>query len=197
MYFLLVSAQQHYAGTSGGPWFIHETVFDMRQRGLTLDTKECKVDTIGISGATTVELIIPLILHQIQSQNYKLLVLDIGSNDLESTRQPNINTGQLARELVNQKQDIGRNYGFGVIICLPTLRAESKFPGSFKITKAFHKHVSTMAESKTHVHVWVHKGVFKTDTRYLDRHGVHPNFRGTVKYFYSIQVAVCYHAVRL
>ena len=39
-------------------------MFDMRQWGLTLDTKDCRVDTIGISGATIVgrEPIIPLIV---------------------------------------------------------------------------------------------------------------------------------------
>ena len=85
----------------------------------------------------------------------------------------------------------------GVMTCLPIPRTESKFPGLFETTKAFNEHVLTMAESTNHVHVWVHKGLFKRDIRYLDRHGVYLNFRGTVKYFHSIQAAVQYHALKI
>ena len=82
----------------------------MRQHGLTLDTKECKVDTIGKCIATIVghKPIIPLIQHQLHTQNYKLLVLDIRSNDLDPTRQPKINTSQLVRELVSHAEEIGK-----------------------------------------------------------------------------------------
>ena len=78
-----------------GHSFIPRMAFVMRQRGLTLDTKDCGVDIIGIDGAIIVghKPIFPLIRHQIQSQNYKLFVLDIGSNDFNPTRQLNINTG--------------------------------------------------------------------------------------------------------
>ena len=61
---------------------------------------------------------------------------------------------------------------------------------------AFKDQVKIMAEGKENVKVWVHKGLFKRDSRYLDRQGVHLNFRGTIKYFHSVQMALRYHVAR-
>ena len=83
-------------------------------------------------------------------------MLDVGSNDLDLTRHSNINISQLARELVTHSQEIGQRFGLKVVICLPILTAESKFPGSFDITIAFNDQVRTMAKDKTNVKVWVH-----------------------------------------
>ena len=115
------------------------------------------------------------------------------SHDL--TKHPNINISQLARGLVTQ--EIGQMFGLKVVIYLPIPRAESKFPGSLDITMALNDQVRTMTKDKTNVNVWVHKGLFKRDSHYLDRHGVYLNFKGTIKYFHSVQVAVRHHVVRL
>ena len=117
-------------------------------------------------------------------------MVDVGSNDLDLTRNPNINISQLARELVTQAQEIGLHFDLKVLICLSVPRAESKFPGLFEITMAFNDQIKTMAREKTNVKVRVQKGLFKKDSRYLDRHGVHLNFRKTKKYLHSVQAAV-------
>ena len=44
-----------------------------------------------------------------------------------------------------------------------------KSQGSFEITLAFHERISTMAKTQTYVEVRVHKGLFKRDTRCLDK----------------------------
>ena len=111
----------------------------MHQHGLNLDTEKCKVDTIGIGGAAIIgrKPNLSSIPHQIATQNYSLLVLNVGSNDLDPNRQPNINTSQWAREIVTQAQEIGQKFALKVMVCLPIPRAESKFPGSFDVTKTF------------------------------------------------------------
>ena len=48
---------------------------------------------------------------------------------------------------------------------------------------AFNDQVRIKVKDKTRVNVWAHKGLFKRDSGYQDRHGVHLNFRGTIKYF--------------
>ena len=112
----------------------------------------------------------------------------MGSNDLDLTRNLNININKLAEKLVIQALEIR---------CLPIPRAETKFHGLFEITKAFNDQVKILAEGKANVKVWVHKGLFKRDSHYLDRHGVHLYFRGTLQYYHSIQAAVRYHVARL
>ena len=140
-----------------GHSFICRMALDMRQRGLTLGTENY---SIGISG-TTIDGHKPIfshIKHQTKVQKYSHLVVNVGSNDLDLTRNSNINISQLARELVTQAQEIGLHCDLKV------------------------------------VKVWVHKGLFKRDSCYLDRHGVHLNFRGTIKYFHLMQAAVRCHA---
>ena len=98
---------------------------------------------------------------------------------------------------MTQAQEISLYFGLSIVICLPIPSAESKFPGSFEITKAFNDQVKILAEDKTSVKVWVHKGLFKRDSHFLDRHGVQLKFRGTLKYYHSIQAAVRYHIAHL
>ena len=66
-----------------------------------------------------------------QTSNSQLLVLDIGSNDLDPTRH-NINNEYLARELVSRAPKVGRNYGIHVIICLPIPRQNQNFQARSK-----------------------------------------------------------------
>ena len=138
-----------------GHSFIRRMVFNMHQHGLTLGTESYTVDTIGIGGATIVghKPIFSHIRHQAELQKYNLLVVDVGSNDLDLTRNPNINIIQLARELVTQAQEIGLHFDLKVVICLPIPRAESKFPGLFDITMAFNDQVKTMARNRENVKV--------------------------------------------
>ena len=68
-----------------------------------------------------------------------------------------------------------------------------QIPWVIEITKAFNDQVKILAKEMTSVKVWVYKGLFKRDSHYLDRRGVNLNFRGTLKYYHSIQVAVRYY----
>ena len=61
------------------------------------------------------------------SQKFKILVLDVMSNDLDLSIHPNLNLSHLARELVTQTKDIGSKFGVEIIICLPIPRSEAKF----------------------------------------------------------------------
>ena len=84
------------------------------------------------------QLLVPNQSFQLFS-NFWLLVLDIGSNDLDKSGQPNLNPITLARELVHQAKDMGSNFHVQVVICLPIPWAESKFLGSFETTKVFNE----------------------------------------------------------
>ena len=129
-------------------------------------------------------------------QKFKILVLDVGSNDLNISRHPNLNLQSLARELVSQAKDIGSKFKVEIILCLPIPRAESKFPGSFETTRDFNELVSGLVKDLRHIHAWSHRGLFKRDGCYLDKHGVHLNLMGTLKYFHSIQAAIRFYAAK-
>ena len=141
--------------------------------------------------------IFPTVRRNLESQKFKILVLDVGSNDLDISRYPNLNLHSLAREFVSQTKDIGSNFWVEIIICLPIPRAESKFPGSFDTTKAFNEFVSGLVKDLKHIHAWNHRGLFKRDGRYLDKHGVHLNLMGTLKYFRSVQAATKFHMTKI
>ena len=66
------------------------------------------------------------------AQKFKILVLDVGSNDLDISRHPNPNLQSLAREVVSQAKDIGSKFKVEIILCLPIPRAESNFLGHLK-----------------------------------------------------------------
>ena len=129
----------------------------------------------------------------LESQKLKILVLDVGSNELDISRHPILNLHSLARELVSQAKDISSKFRVEIVICLPIQRADSKFPGSFDTTKAFIELVSGPVKDLKHIHTWAHRGLFKRDGCYLDKHGVHLNLMGTLKYFHSVQAAIKFH----
>ena len=75
-----------------GHSFIPRMAFDMCQHGLSFDSKSYSVETIGIGGVTIAghKPIFSLISHQTDLNKYSLLVVDVGSNDLDLTRILNI-----------------------------------------------------------------------------------------------------------
>ena len=124
-------------------------------------------------------------------------MLDVESNELDISRHPNLNLQFLARELVSQAKDLGSKFKVEIILCRPIPRAEAKFPGSFETTRDFNELVSGMVNELRHIHAWSHRGLFKRDGRYLDKHGVHLNLLGTLKYFHSVHAAMKFHTARL
>ena len=130
-------------------------------------------------------------LHTLlQNSKFNLLILDIGSNDLDPVRHPHANLEHLAQALVGKAAALAFRYKLKVVLCLPIPRCEEQFPCSFNITSKFNSIVKDISASQNSVHVWAHKGLFKRDNRYLDKHGVHLNSKGTIKYFHSLRAAV-------
>ena len=117
--------------------------------------KDVHVKTVGIGGATIAhpKPIFPTVWRLLDVQKFKILVLDVGSNDLDISRHPNLNLQYLARGLVNQAKDLGSKFKVEITLCLPIPRAEAKFPGSFETTRDFNELVSGMVKDLRHIHV--------------------------------------------
>ena len=62
--------------------------YDMQRQGLTLDFKDTTVQTLGIGGATIAnpKPIFPDVRQILAPQNFKILVLDVRSNDLDFSK---------------------------------------------------------------------------------------------------------------
>ena len=179
-----------------GHSFIRRLAFDAKVRGLDLVTGDNQVTMIGKGGATIVgHKTVDREVHcALRDASFDLLVLDLGSNDLDPLRHPDLNTAELARSLVNKAEAMAFRYKITVVLCLPIPRAERLFPNSFDITDRFNSEVKTLVEGISKVKTWAHKGLFKRDDRYLDKHGVHLNSKGTIKYFHSIRAAIKFHS---
>ena len=74
-----------------------------------MDFKDTTIQAIGIGGAIIAnpKPMFPTVRHILDSQKLQILVLDVGSNDLNISRHPNLNLHSLAKELVSQAKGIG------------------------------------------------------------------------------------------
>lgn len=176
----------------------------MGKRRLSLDTPKCRVHTFGIGGATTQgsRSLFPAIRRHLRTNKYHLIILDLGSNDLDPTRH-DVSTGSIQRltaEYHKAATELAMVTRAKVVLCLPIPRDESQFPGSYEATSYFNELLKEYCNREIGTKrtvTWTHKGLFKKDSRYLDKHGVHLNVKGTIKYFHSVQAAVKFHAARL
>ena len=124
---------------------------------------------------------------------FKILVLDVGSNDLDISRHPKLNLHSLTRELVTQAKGIGSKFHVEIIICLP-------IPGGSKNSRALltpQRCSMSLVKDLKHIHAWAHRGLFKRDVCYLNKHRVHLNLMGTLKYFHSVQAFLKFHAAKI
>ena len=182
-----------------GHSFVRRLAFDARVRGMDLSGPGFRVSIQGKGGATICgQKTIDKEVHvALRNSKFKLLILDLGSNDLDLIRNPYLKVEKVALTYVEKAAALAARYDIRVVLCLPIPRDEKQFPGSFEITKRFNLLVKTHIKSYSNLHTWAHKGLFKKDSRYLDKHGVHLNTKGSIKYFHSIKAVIRYHVPRL
>ena len=182
-----------------GHSFVRRLAFDIKVRNLSWQVPGASIILEGKGGATICgpkpfdrEIDI-----QFRTTKFSLLILDIGSNDLDPVRHPNWCLPKLAEALVSKASLLATRFNISVVICLPIPRDEEQFPGSFQRTTQFNTILKGLVDKEVRVHVWAHKGLFKRDRTYLDKHGVHLNSKGQIKYFHSIRAAIKFHLARL
>ena len=179
-----------------GHSFVRHLAFDVKVRGLKFQAPGVRVHLQGKGGATICgpKPIDREIAQTLRSAKFQIVILELGSNDLDTIRHPNWDTCKLAELYVKKAIDLVAAFGVKVVLCLPIPRDETQFPGSFERTSKFNQVVVDLAKREHKVFTWAHKGLFKKDSRFLDRHGVHLNSKGSIRYFHSVKAAVKYHS---
>ena len=176
----------------GGHSFVRRAHWDSRVREFDFNLPDIELHFLGkggatISGGKTIDSEIRQKLAE--NPGIRVLILELGSNDLDLNRHPHVDVYEKARHLVGKAESYSRQ-DLVVVLCLPIPRDEAKFPGSFEVTKHFNETVRSMVKDKVNVHAWLHKGLFKSDSRFLCADGVHLSAQGTVRYWFSIRAAI-------
>lgn len=180
-----------------GHSFVRRLKFDMKRQDITLEDQGRRVHMVGIGGATIKgkKTVIPPLVQFLKHNRCELVILDVGSNDLDLTRHPTRDLDKLAQDYVRCVDKITtRHPNLQIIICLPIPRLETKFPGSRAHTSNFNTILKTLTADLPRVHTWAHKGLFKSDSRFLMKDGVHLNAKGSVKYYHSLKAAIHYYS---
>ena len=175
-----------------GHSFVRRARLDSGVRQFDFNLPNIKLHFSGRGGATiighkTIDRKVEEILNV--NSSIRILFLELGSNDLDLKRNPHLDIYEKARHLLKAAEKFSR-HDIDVVLCLPIPRDEAKFPGSFDTTKHFNEIVKSMVEDKAKIHAWQHIGLFKTDSRFLCRDGVHLNAKGTLRYLFSIRAAI-------
>ena len=181
-----------------GHSFVRRLAFDVRVRKLDLSTSGTRIRLHGKGGATIGDPkpIDRDITGILSASKFDFVILDLGSNDLDPIRHPNWEPEVLAQAYFQKGAKISTSFGIKVVLCLPIPRHEEQFPGSFDRTRKFNEVVKTLSESNPKVFTWSHKGLFKKDNRFMDKHGVHLNSLGSIRYFHSIKAAIRFHSAK-
>ena len=181
-----------------GHSFIRRLAFDARVRSLDFSSPDYEVEFIGKGGATIAgsKTVYAEIKAALTLKKPKLVILELGSNDLDLSRHPSVDVQLLAKTLVGKAKAMASQSKITVVLCLPIPRNEAQFPGSFKITDQFNQALKAEVEPYPNIHCWAHRGLFKRDDRFLDKHGVHLNSLGTIRYLHSMKAAIKYHTAR-
>lgn len=174
-----------------GHSFIRRLHEDIPKYGLVLPSDFGNIEFFGIGGAVIQgrKSIFKLLAQQKDLTGVDLLILDIGSNDLDPIRNPGADLSSLATTLVREAKKIIDAHGITIVLCCPIPRAEKLFPNSFKITSSFNNILAELAEGHDHLNLWHHRRLFKSD-KIFDHQGVHLNKQSTTTYFHSIKRAI-------
>ena len=183
-----------------GHSFVRRLAFDVRIKAVKIAEPHEGVELVGKGGAT-IGPQKPLggEVHSLlrRQPSCKLLILDLGSNDLDTTRHPHLDVQLLAIRYLQLGDEFAKAYKITVVLCLPIPRDEKQFPGSFQTTSKFNDAMRLFQAHFPQIKLWAHRGLFKKDARFLDRHGVHLNAMGSIRYYHSLKAAVRYHMSRV
>ena len=181
-----------------GHSFVRRLAFDMKVRQFELRLPDVKVSFEGKGGATIggpkpmdVE-----IERKLREGNFKILHLELGSNDLDLKRHPHKDIQKLA-EFYIRKARVQTLSDLDVVLGLPIPRHEEKFPGSYERTKSFNEILTSLAKSESRIHVWSHKTIFRSDDKFLAKDGIHLNSQGTLRYFHSLRASIRVHIKKI
>ena len=182
-----------------GHSYVRRLDFDLKVRQLRFLLQDVNVTLCGYGGATirAPKPLLPCMRAKTILSGHDMVILDLGSNDLDTVRHPEVDTHELAQEYLDLAKYLLEYGAKTIVLCLPIPRSERAFPGSFERTSTFNDHVTRECKDTPNVYTWFHKGLFKRDGKYLDKHGVHLNALGSIKYFHSLRAAVKFHGRKI
>ena len=171
-----------------GHSFVRRAAFDAARHGTTFDLDRVTVHTLGIGGAgfqgrKDIFLELPKFIRQHQP---KLLVLDVGSNDLDSRKDP----AELADIYFEKLLKLQNTFKLKVVVCQAIPRHPRRRPDSAERIWAFNTHLANKIDGVKDLHYWKHQGLNQKEGKLLASDGVHLNARGGLKYYYSIRRAL-------
>ena len=172
----------------------------MQEQGkpnLSLDRAGLELRLKGWSGMTMANF--PKALKQVSTHRPELVILDIGTNDIDAQR---MSLEVLVDQLFKFGTLMVSNYGVKRVVFLEVLprgrgRHAAKNPQFTAQVQQFNADLMALVTSQQGVyrrlHCWNHRRMRTNVHRYL-RDGVHLNDQGMKKYFHSVKGAVVSHA---
>ena len=146
----------------------------------------------GISGAfITNPSHISEFLHILSQENFDMLILDIGTNDLAAGIPPLI----VAVEIIKFLEKVLKSQSnLHVMVCsvIPRSSRLNSSESNFKSNIVnYNTYLRNMCSVNSSIHYWKHKGFWADPVSYWSRDGIHPNSRiGRKRYCTSIKNAI-------
>lgn len=160
----------------------------------SFNSAACQVTFLGIGGATISgrKSLFPSIYNKCSKHRFDLIYLDLGSNDLDSRRDPL----KIAGDLVEQAAQLSQAFNVPIIVACAIPRAEDLFPQSKERTSQFNKELLKLLPNYQNLHSWTPK-CLAIYWRFLDRRGVHLNSVGATRYHHNVRACVRFYRFQL
>ena len=161
----------------------------------SLDTELVSITLTDKGGAycTGPKSITSQINNAYSQSNFPLLILELGSNDIDKGKRLH----DVVDAYVHEVEILCRTHSAHAVLCLPIPRLESKYPGSAGKTARFNTLLKKRVSHLDQIATWKHDGLFKASGRTMDRDALHLNDEGYTKYFYSLKSAITMFSGRL
>lgn len=172
-----------------GHSFVRRLVENLEKHHFKWPFPNHTVESLGMGGgriAAGHKSLFPSLYQRLDEGDYSILILDLGSNDLDSRRDPE----EIARDYVRQVEALINMYNIQVKLVLPIPRAGAKFRDSYSRTNTFNQALTAAFEGRKTVQVWKLRGMFRATSEFLDRDGIHLNATGEGRYFHSLRAAI-------
>lgn len=151
--------------------------------------EKCQVSILGIGGRT-VEKIIQNDLGQIRTISPRIIVLEIGSNDLCDTKDT---VASIVNRIVDFVYRLHQDFSVEmVMLCQVIPRRSEPFNGYNQAVLDFNKGITDALSAVTFAKTWRHRGLYCPPSNIYTRDGIHLNENGNKALYRSYRGAILY-----
>ena len=178
-----------------GHSFVRRLGSELTACGNTLSTDSVAVTLEGQGGAFIMgaRSFRDRVLLAYSKQHYPLVIYELGSNDIQGSR----DIDKVVESYVSEVVSLCTRFRAHAVLCLPIPRMETMFPHSVSRTAKFNDLLKIKVADIPNIALWKHKGLHRPSWRYMARDGVHLNGDGNIKYFFSLKCAINMYSGKL